>query len=111
MSKDYSPFTPGQPVPVEFFVGRSEEVRHLLDQVNAATTGKLRVGFLTGERGIGKSSLAASPDFANWLKSLMDEIATSADPLPLCLVLFRLTRKAVLALIGLEIAFTVSTFC
>ncbi|GIW95324.1 MAG: hypothetical protein KatS3mg110_3365 [Pirellulaceae bacterium] len=59
MPKDYSPFTPGQPVPVEFFVGRSKEVQKLVDSVKAATAGKLQVVFLTGERGIGKSSLAS----------------------------------------------------
>jgi len=59
MPKDYSPFTPGQPVPVEFFVGRLAEVRKLVERVEAATSGKLQVAFLTGERGIGKSSLAS----------------------------------------------------
>lgn len=199
MPKDYSPFSPGQPVPVEFFVGRLAEVQKLVDKVKATTAGKLQVTFLTGERGIGKSSLASfvrfiaeldhkvlgihaflggvtsleemarrvfdrllkeslgksweskikhffgdrikqvglfgvsvefeapdkdlrrmvhdfapalrsltkelkgeknaillilddinglanSPDFANWIKSLVDEIATSQEPLPLCLV-------------------------
>jgi len=59
MPKDYSPFTPGQPVPLEFFVGRLAEVEKLIHAVKAATEGNLRVLFLTGERGIGKSSLAA----------------------------------------------------
>lgn len=59
MPKDYSPFTPGQPVPVEFFVGRLAEVERILTAVKASTQGKLQVLFLTGERGIGKSSLAA----------------------------------------------------
>jgi len=59
MPKDYSPFTPGQPVPVEFFVGRLAEVQRLVEKVKAATAGKLQVTFVTGERGIGKSSLAS----------------------------------------------------
>lgn len=59
MPKDYSPFTPGQPVPLEFFVGRLAEVKRILDAVKASMEGKLRVLFLTGERGIGKSSVAA----------------------------------------------------
>jgi len=59
MPKDYSPFTPGLPVPVEFFVGRVNEVERLREKVAAASTGRLQVAFLTGERGIGKSSLAS----------------------------------------------------
>ncbi len=59
MPKDYSPFTPGQPVSVEFFVGRLSEVKQLTAKVAAATAGRLQVAFLSGERGIGKSSLAS----------------------------------------------------
>lgn len=59
MPKDYSPFTPGQPVPEEFFVGRLAEVEKLLHKAAAAASGRLQVTFLSGERGIGKSSLAS----------------------------------------------------
>ncbi len=59
MAKDYSPFTPGQPVPVEFFVGRESEVERLKQKSAASLEGKLQAAFCTGERGIGKSSLAA----------------------------------------------------
>lgn len=59
MPKDYSPFTPGLPVPLEFFVGRQGEVKELARMAGAATAGRLQVGFVAGERGIGKSSLAA----------------------------------------------------
>ncbi len=59
ITKDYSPFQPGQPVAVEFFVGRKKEVEELLAKVRSALRGRLEVAFLTGERGIGKSSLAA----------------------------------------------------
>jgi len=59
MPKDYSPFTPGQPVPVEFFVGRLSEIEHLKHKSAIAVAGKLQVAFLAGERGIGKSSLAS----------------------------------------------------
>jgi AAA+ ATPase superfamily predicted ATPase len=61
MPKDTSsPFTPGISVPVEFFVGRIKEVERLRKKVaSAAIDGHLEVGFLTGERGIGKSSLAS----------------------------------------------------
>ena len=58
MAKDYSPFTPGIPVPIEFFVGRHKEISHLSEKVASSTTGRLQVAFLSGERGIGKSSLA-----------------------------------------------------
>jgi hypothetical protein len=54
-----SPFTPGQPVAVEHFVGRDLEVRRLMGHVALAAQGRLRVAFLSGERGIGKSSLAS----------------------------------------------------
>ncbi len=54
-----SPFTPGLPVPVEFFVGRLNEIEHLRKKVVSAQSGHLEVVFLIGERGIGKSSLAS----------------------------------------------------
>ncbi len=54
-----SPFTPGRPVPPEFFVGRGNEVSLLQQKVRRAGSGRLEVAFLTGERGIGKSSLAS----------------------------------------------------
>jgi AAA+ ATPase superfamily predicted ATPase len=60
MPKDIeSPFTPGRPVPVELFVGRSEEIGQLIARAASASRGKLQVGFIIGERGIGKSSLAS----------------------------------------------------
>lgn len=59
MPKDYSPFTPGIPVPVEFFVGRLAEVKQLKEKVASTAVGRLQVAFLSGERGIGKSSLAS----------------------------------------------------
>lgn len=206
MAKEYSPFTPGFPVQVEFFVGRLAEVTRLKEKVTSIATGRLQVAFLCGERGIGKSSLASfvrfiterdaqvlglhtflggvsslgemvrrvfdrllkesvgkmwhqkvkdffgnhirevglfgvslefgapekdlkrlvhdfapalrnlkqrlgdekkgillilddinglasSVDFANWLKSLVDEVATTAEPLPLCLVLVGLEER------------------
>jgi hypothetical protein len=39
------------------------------------------------------NGLASSPDFANWLKSLVDEIATSQKPLPLYLLLVGLEER------------------
>ena len=58
MPNDISPFTPGYPVPVEFFVGRKEQIDLLLNRIKSASDGKLQIAFLHGERGIGKSSLA-----------------------------------------------------
>lgn len=65
VAKEYSPFTPGQPVPVEFFVGRLAEVEDLRQRVKEAAQGRFQVAFLTGERGIGKSSLASFVRFAS----------------------------------------------
>lgn len=53
-----SPFTPGQPVPFELFVGRARQVEALMEHAREAAAGRLKVGFLTGDRGIGKTSLA-----------------------------------------------------
>jgi len=55
--KDYSPFTPGQPVPVEFFVGRQKPLELLASKARAAAGGRIQVAFVSGERGIGKSSM------------------------------------------------------
>ncbi|MCU0637668.1 MAG: ATP-binding protein [Methanothrix sp.] len=56
--KDRSPFTPGNPVPVELFVGRTKQLEEILRNVKQARTGKQENIFLAGERGIGKSSFA-----------------------------------------------------
>jgi len=57
--KGDSPFRPGSPVPIELFVGRQEQIEEILRYVSATLSGKQENVFLTGERGIGKSSLAA----------------------------------------------------
>ena len=59
MNPETSPFRPGQPVPVEFFVGRVDEIRRLHGMVKASMQGRFKIGFVSGERGIGKSSLAS----------------------------------------------------
>ena len=59
MNPDSSPFTPGQPVSAEFFTGRMEQVEELLTMVRMARTKGLQVGWISGERGMGKSSLAS----------------------------------------------------
>ncbi len=57
--KENSPFTPGNPVPVELFVGRVTQIEEILKYAKQSTHGRLENVFLVGERGIGKSSLAA----------------------------------------------------
>ena len=59
MNPDSSPFTPGQPVSAEFFTGRTKQVEELLTMVRMARTKGLQVGWISGERGMGKSSLAS----------------------------------------------------
>ena len=58
MNPESSPFRPGQPIPIEFFVGRRKEVARLHGMVKASVRGNFKIGFVSGERGIGKSSLA-----------------------------------------------------
>jgi len=58
MAREYSPFTPGIPVPVEFFVGRVQEITSLVSSVQKSVVKTtLERIFVSGERGIGKSSL------------------------------------------------------
>ena len=59
MTPESSPFNPGQPAPVEFFVGQRPEIERLRGMAAASAQGRFRIGFVSGERGIGKSSLAA----------------------------------------------------
>lgn len=54
-----SPFSPGRPVPVEFFVGRQKEIERLQRIVRDSLTGRTEAVFISGERGIGKSSLVS----------------------------------------------------
>jgi hypothetical protein len=64
-SKGRSPFFPDQPVPVELFMGRAEQLRHLMTRaVGQVAEGKPVSVFLEGEYGIGKTSVAR---FAQWL--------------------------------------------
>jgi len=58
-NKEISPFSPGSPVPVELFVGRSDQLDELFKYVTQASFGKQENVFLIGDRGIGKSSLAS----------------------------------------------------
>ncbi|MGB9720293.1 MAG: BREX system ATP-binding domain-containing protein [bacterium] len=58
INKGRSPFYPGQPVPVEFFIGRINEIQRIARSLKQVELGKPQAIFLTGEYGIGKSSLA-----------------------------------------------------
>lgn len=53
-----SPFRPGGFVDPEFFTGRDEQVERVRGLVRSSTRGRVTAGFITGERGIGKSSMA-----------------------------------------------------
>jgi len=56
--KGQSPFHPGHPVPVEHFVGRANEVARIRRAARQVAAGKPQAVFISGESGIGKSSLA-----------------------------------------------------
>jgi len=58
-TKDRSPFSPGNPVPAELFVGREQQINEIGRYVRQSSTGRQENVFLCGERGIGKSSLAS----------------------------------------------------
>jgi hypothetical protein len=58
LTKGISPFYPGQPVPAELFVGRQKEIEKIARAVRQVELGKPQAIFLSGEYGIGKSSLA-----------------------------------------------------
>jgi hypothetical protein len=58
--KGRSPFYPGQPVPTELFVGRSDQINRLMQRAaGQVQLGKPATVFVQGEYGIGKSSIAA----------------------------------------------------
>ncbi len=63
--KGRSPFHPGQPVPVDLFVGRRDQINKIIERgVGQVVHGKPVAMYVQGEYGIGKSSLAA---FVQWL--------------------------------------------
>jgi len=57
-NKGKSPFYPGQPIPVELFVGREKEIKKITRALGQVEMGKPQAVFVSGEYGIGKSSLA-----------------------------------------------------
>jgi len=64
IAKGKSPFYPGQPVPVELFVGRTTQIERIMTRgVAQVAAGKPVAIFVQGEYGIGKSSIAG---FTQW---------------------------------------------
>lgn len=53
-----SPFSPGRPVPVEYFITHHKEIERIERAIRQTATGRNENIFIAGERGIGKSSLA-----------------------------------------------------
>ena len=52
-----SPFTPGRLADPRLFVGREAQIQQLLDAAKKARRGNFQIAYVSGERGIGKSSL------------------------------------------------------
>ena len=62
MNPDDSPFTPNQPVEPSGFVGREAQINNLVAVVRQSRK-SLKIAWIGGERGIGKSSLASFVGF------------------------------------------------
>jgi len=63
-TKGKSPFYPGQPVPVELFVGRTSQIDRIMRRgVAQVAAGKPVSMYVQGEYGIGKSSIAGLVQF------------------------------------------------
>jgi energy-coupling factor transporter ATP-binding protein EcfA2 len=67
INKGKSPFYPGQPVPVELFVGRGKESERVERAAGQVALGKQQAVFIAGEYGIGKSS------FAKYMRVLLEK--------------------------------------
>ena len=57
--KYVSPFTPGSPAPLELFAGRIQQTQQINNYLRRSVSGRQENVFLTGDRGIGKSSFAS----------------------------------------------------
>ena len=59
MLKPFSPFTPGNPVGLDLFAGRRQQIETATRYLDEAVSGRQQNVFLIGDRGIGKSSFAS----------------------------------------------------
>jgi AAA ATPase-like protein len=81
MDKGQSPFYPGQPVPVELFVGRQDQLDRIIKRgVGQVERGKPISIFVQGEYGIGKSSIARYVQFLAAEKHGLLPIYASLSP-------------------------------
>src|SRR6266404_751769 len=58
MVKPPNPFNPNQPIDPEYFEGRMDEIKRTIGALVQTRNGKTQHILVTGERGIGKTSLA-----------------------------------------------------
>jgi Cdc6-like AAA superfamily ATPase len=70
MADQVNPFTPHQPIDPEFFAGRIDEIKKIISALNQTRHRRTQHVMLTGERGIGKSSLAI---FAKYIANRPNE--------------------------------------
>ena len=54
-----SPFTPGSPAPADLFAGRIRQIKEVDNYLRQSAAGRQENVFLTGDRGIGKSTFAS----------------------------------------------------
>lgn len=81
MDKGQSPFYPTQPVPVELFVGRQDQLHRIIERgVGQVERGKPISIFVQGEYGIGKSSIARYVQFLAAEKHRLLPIYVSLSP-------------------------------
>jgi predicted ATPase len=66
-----NPFTPNAPIDPRYFAGRLGEVNKVQAALNQTRHGKTQHILLTGERGIGKTSLAT---YTRWIAEEPNEI-------------------------------------
>ncbi len=64
IEKGSSPFYPGQPVPLDLFVGRADQIHRIVERgIGQVAAGKPAIVFVQGEYGIGKTSIASFIQF------------------------------------------------
>jgi len=82
ITKGKSPFYPGQPVPVELFVGRGSQIERIMTRgAGQVEQGKPIAMYIQGEYGIGKSSIAG---YVQWLAERDHNLHSIYAPLSNC---------------------------